>query len=252
MDKIMEKYKHVLGYTILIIIILMLATCNGKLSNKIDEGILLLEASQDIMEKLIKKNGEQVASIKVLQTENVNTLLNLKTKEKDVLLLQGEVKKYQRKLQAGSSVTVIGTTTSLDITGKTGEIIKYDTIIKDSFIYISPTFPVKYKDDWVNLNGSVDRFSFDFDTLSIKNDFTFALLYKKEKRKKVPYIEVTSKNPYTDVNYLKTYSVSIPPPKRLGLGIFIGYGGYFDPVILRGGSAVIGGIGLNYTIFPIK
>ena len=84
--------------------------------------------------------------------------------------------------------------------------------------------------------------------IRVRNEYTVVLGYEsqglfKPKRKK-PFAEVKSKNPYTEIDGLRTYQVSSPKEKRWGIGPYIGVG--VNQSLQLQGSI---GLSIQYSIF---
>lgn len=217
------------------LLLMVLGFINNIFREKIVDKQLQIDFYIDSLKTQRNENGELVATIGVLQSERVENLLEIKTKDKSILKLQEKVKEYEKKLKKGGSVTVAGTSTNVS---GTVPLIPIDTfnINKPQNKPVSFSF----SDEWVNLSGTVKNDSLSF-KLRVTNDYSLALIDDK----KAPYIELTELNPYTDVSYLRTFQILKKPPSRFGLSVQAGYG------ITKENLSPYIGVGISYTILRI-
>lgn len=160
------------------------------------------------------KEGQDVAKINSLVTENANQFLEIQTKDSIILELQKEVKRNKSKIKDGGSVTIVKTETVIDT------------------LFLNNDSDYHYSDKWIDWNLSL-RDSIEFD-LSVRNDYSIVIGREKSQY----YAEITNQNPYTKTNVFRTYQVTMPKPKKFGLGIQVGYG-FEGPYI---------GIGIQYNL----
>ena len=126
---------YIITILVLIVIILSISTCNGN--RKASELNGVIYALNDTMQTYRNRDGAHVAKITILETQNVTDFLLLTSKDSTINKLQNEVSRYRSKISGGGSVTVINTNTNA--AGASGNsITKYDTVIKDNFVYIYP------------------------------------------------------------------------------------------------------------------
>lgn len=239
---------------IVVILLLLERQCIvGKLSSELKESTDLYNAIQDTVQTYKDKNGRQIAAISLLQTSQATDFIALKTKDSTIIELQETVKLYKKNLKPGSSVTLIENRTNVS-TNLGTKITSRDTIRVDSFIYIYPAyaFDTNLK-NWIFVCGLATRDSTHLD-LTVRNKYKVVVGYEKGKlfKPKEPFAEVTNENPYTETTILRAYQVSVPKPKRLGVGVSVGYGFYFDPQKVRIGHGFITSISLNYNLINIK
>jgi hypothetical protein len=200
-------------------------TVSSQKEDKYRDAKALMASMEDSLKVMRNRDSSLTATISVLETENTKQFLSLVSKDLDILNLQELVRQYKAKLKDGGSATILGTDTKIDTKNPT-KVSPRDTFVKDSFIYLYP----EYASDF-NLNGWVTGFvTSNKDSvqvsLSVKNDYSIVIgkesqgLFKKKKT----FVEVTSKNPYTQIQTLRTYQVAEPKPNKFGIGIQAGYG----------------------------
>jgi len=205
-----------IGILIIIIFVLLATDCSHRnivqqFKTKYENQILLLDTVKHYKDRY----GKSVAAIEVLQIQNAEKILRLKSDREIVKALQFEIQKY--KGQKPETITVVQ------------EKIKFDTIFKtdSTVIYVDSTgkereeFLIKFNDNWVNLNGKVNFQSSDI-SIEINNKYSVAFMRNK-KTKKIEVL-VTNDNPYSKVTDMLAYKVTLPKPKYFGIGITGGYG----------------------------
>lgn len=206
-----------------LVIVLMLKNCSDASKHKDDSRAdkNLIAALNDSLTVIKHKDSTSTARISVIQTESAKTFLELQTKDNEVKELQAEVKHYKNKLDAGSSVT-IGTIETKDTlkSHTPPAIVKIDTVKgKDSLVYLYPTYKDSLDNGFTKVVGTMGKDSSEF-AVGISNDFSAAIGYDKRK----PFIEFNLKNPNSTVTKLRSYQVSVPKPKRWGVGPNFSYG----------------------------
>lgn len=216
----------------LLALILSINKCNdNRLEAK--EANDLIEALNDSLHFFKDKSGNQTATIQTLKTKSGQDFIKISTLNAEVKELQATVAKYKNKIKApGSSVT--NSTISTDVhTSNPTTIIKLDTVGK----YIYPTYTDTINNRWIKMDVTMDRNNSKFN-LTVEN--TFSAVVGEYKKK--PFVEITLDNPYSRVKKLRSYQVSMPKPKRWGLGISGGatLNSSFRP-------APYLGVGLNYS-----
>lgn len=167
---------------------------------------LQLSTISDTLTKYKNSDSENVARIAVLEAQKAKNFLEIQSKDSVINKLQKEVKYYKKQIQNGGSVTVVETVTTL-----------HDTT---ELTHTDSTSCFNYNNKWIDLWGhtiSNDLLEFG---LTVRNEYTFTIGEEKGK----PFVELTNKNPYTDTQYLRTFQVSAPKPKRFGIGFQAGIG----------------------------
>lgn len=225
---------------IVLAILLYFDKCN-KTNTKEKELVSLINAMNDKLKTYIDKDSSQRATISVLKTEKTRDFLEIQTKDSEILHLQAVVKQYKAKLSAGSSVTNASVETNVNHTGTT-TITKVDTIKgKDSIAYVYPTYSDSIINKWITYRATADKDSFRT-SIKIKNDFSVIVGTDKGK----PFVDLITQNPYSETKQLRTYQVSIPKPKKFGVGPNVSYGvgvGFKPQVFI--------GIGIQYNILRL-
>lgn len=224
------------GILVIIIFVLLITDCTHRsviqdFKTKYESQLLILDTVRYYKDKY----GKSIAAIEVLEVQNAKQILELKSDKEIVKALQFEVQKY--KNQKPEVVTVVH------------EKVKFDTIFKtdSTIIYIDSTgkereeFIIKFKDDWVNLNGKVNFQSSD---ISIEFNNKYSVAFIKNRKTKKMEVLVTNDNPYSKVTEMLAYKVITPKPKHFGLGITGGYG--LD--LLNFKPVPFIGVGISYNI----
>jgi hypothetical protein len=235
-----NKAGTIVTYGAIIIAIISLILFFGKNCKKeVVDTTNLVTALQDSVKYYKDKDSVNKAIIQIISTESVSNFTGLQVKDREIVKLQEEVKKYQDKLKAGSSVTT-GLVETI-IKQKTPTVIVESKVDSTDTIGVAQITPIYISQDstqWIQYKivAAVDTTTFD---LKVNNEFTAAVFYDSKLKK--PYAEVTLLNPYSKVKSLRTYQVAIPKEKikRWGIGISGGgtYIGKWRPYI---------GAGLNY------
>lgn len=168
------------------------------------------------------------AKIQIIETESVKEFLAIKSMDNNIKALQAEVKKFQKYLKNGGSVTQVSSTTSVDTT-LTSVVIPKDTIKVKDTIKIFPEYRRKF-----NLqNYVIGSIVANKDTIHlqvrVKNDYSIIIGEENKGpfRRGKPFAEVVNNNPYSDLLNIKTYQVKSYTRKRFSIGPVVG-GGFGD------------------------
>lgn len=213
------------GNIVLIIVVIVVAIflilkfekCTSKTTSEAEQ-TNLVDALNDSIRFYKGADSISKATIQVLRTENIKTFTDLQIKDEEVRGLQKAVSEYKNKLKAGSSVTNTLLETLVQNTAPT-TITKTDTITKDNYIEVWPEYSKDFEDKWITTEIRMNK---DSSFLSLKSRDSLTIVIGIDKKK--PFAEITSYSPYTEVKKLRTYQVSLPPPKKFGIGIQAGYG----------------------------
>lgn len=236
----------ILVFIMILVLSLSLKTCYNdylKYDNKIKkekEKLILLENLKDSLIQYKNKNNQLVSKISVFQAEKVEYVLDLETKNEEIIKL----KELLKSNKSAKVVTQIETKTIID------------TIFKEIEVYNILENGIKLE-EWTNgwFNGYV-KFKPTFDSngeptgrsnfdLRIETINKLNIVHKKDDKGKM-FVEITDENPYSQVksirSYYKTQKTNINN-NRFGIGANISYGinykGEFYPYI---------GLGLNYNL----
>lgn len=224
-----------------VIIILFIKDCKGK--NLREDNTLLLNMLQDSLIKIRNKDGSQTAKIGLLQSRNTKLFLQAKTKDSTIAWLQREVRKAKSEIKNGGSVTIIGTSTTFSGTTTTS-ITSTQPVINGDTIRLYPVYESDSKDTtWIKYHITASKDSINLKFRS-KDKFTLVLGEEKVSLfKRKPTVKLTSQNPYTDINSLRTMEVKDTRPiRRLSIGLQIGYGITFK------GLTPYAGLGINFKL----
>lgn len=186
------------------------------------------------------KDKAGIANAKVIALESSETKLftDLSVKDSAISKLQLEVKEAKKLLKEQGSVSNFSTITSIDTVFKT--IVIADTL--------NPKFPI-YKSSFNLLNWVYGSMLASKDSIALKLTIhnQYSVLIGRDPQgflglgKSVPFAQVKNFNPYSETTELKTYVVSLPKPKRFGIGPFIGLG-WIDTL----SPEILIGVGVQY------
>jgi len=228
-------YKVIIGALIIFAIIMEIRDCRNNSSDK--TGINLINALQDTLVTLKNKDSSSRSIISILQLEKAKDFKEIKSSDTIIRELQAEVERNESKLKAGSSVTKIKTVTVFRESAPT-VVVYYDTI-KEANTDIYPTYKNEVKNKWIEYSATTNKDSTNFD-LKVYDDLSLVIGYIKGK----PYSDVTNYNPYSATKTLRTFQVSMPKPKRWGIGVSTGV-----TLGKKLSAKYYLGIGIQYSIF---
>lgn len=213
-----------------------------KTCNSLNEVNSLYEGVSSELITFKNERGLMESHILGLEAENKKSLLKIKSKDSTILWLQNVVRKYKGKINtavvAGVETESIGSTETT--------IVKSDTVIKDSIVYVYPVYESQWDNKWESgiIEASKDSVKRD---IKVRNDFEITLgkvsngwFKKKEYR-----VNMLNLNPNTVTRELRSFNVK-SKPKRWALGFSGGYGFY------NGGLGFYLGAGVNYNVIYIK
>lgn len=251
-----EYVPFVLIGIIIILILLLSKSCSKVKELKTSNS--LFEHLDDSTQFYKDRYGRLVAKNSVLENNSTKDFLKIKSSDFLINQLQAEVKKYQKQLKDGGSVTNIGTSSTIhkgtatrlsdrddDIRYWRNRFEPYDLEKKDtskkSEVYFST-----YKDKWIDYQISAFKDTIYLD-LEMTDKYSVIIGSERDKwyKKKQTFVDVINESPYTQIKALKAYKVTDErKPTRLSLGIQVGYGltPFPKPYI---------GIGLQYNILNI-
>lgn len=221
-----------------IVVIIFLWNMYSSRNTEYMEQKNLVEAANDSIQTWKSKNGKNMAKISVLETENSKTLLNLETTNETIKDLQDLVKSNRRLLKKQGSASVIKSETSIDTTTTTT--VKEDN--NGNLVYFG-----NVDNEWYSISSTstIDSTNYKLKTFSNLN-LTIGResqgLFKKSK----PFAIANDDNPYTNIKDMRTYQVTLPRDKKLGLGLYGGYGLSLNGQQVNTGWQV--GFGLNYDL----
>lgn len=200
-----DIYLIIIGIpTLVILCIFMLKSCTSNTQYSQN----FINALQDSLHVEKDKNGKLISSISVLQADNANAVLDLKTKDKTLQRLQTELKKTKK-----ANVTVVETNTN----------------IHESLNVNNDKTKFDFENKWIKLKGETSPNPY-FD-LNLTSEPVIKQYIKDGKM----VAEYSDNNPYVSVTNMKSYS---PLPKKtifdkVKIGPSISYvpfaGGGFQP-----------------------
>lgn len=232
----------IVALAIAIIIAVVNVRTNRKAQAELREKTNLLEAINDTLRISKLENGGQKATILALNTQSIKDFLTIKSKDSTIVGLQKLVEIYKEQLKPGGSVTVVKGETNINAGGKTIVTVT-DTVRKDSFIYVHPTYKSLIQNDWYSAHMQMSK---DTSLLKLKiiNDYSVVISQKDG----VWLADVLNNNPYSSVQAMRTYRVSVPKttPKKFGIGLQTGYG--ITPLTNPVKGTWYVGVGLSYNL----
>lgn len=228
---------RVLLYVGVFVVFFILGRECGK-AKEHKENIKITESLNDSLVVWKDKYNKQHAKISVIELDNANQLLDINTKDKEILELQQLVKEYKKKLKnPGSSVVYVKGETIYDtikeIPKDIAEQIKhlrdgiFDTI-SNPYIYSSYGF-----------KGSNSYFN-----LRVYNKYSVVIGQESQGwfKPKKTIVEVVNHNPYSSTSTVRAFQVLQPKETKFSVGPQVGYG-----FTAQGGQPYIG-IGLQYNL----
>lgn len=217
MKKIRNWIKNLLLLVPTVILIFMVwKGCEDKKTLSDYEAAEL--AMNDTIQKWKDENSRNVAKISVINTLNKKQFLAIESNNKEIKELQALVEDYKKQLREGGSATIIRTETI------------FDTVIdwRDKFIHDTLNicnFSDTISNDWIWNSLALTNGILEYD-LKVIDKYSIVIGEEKQGwfKKRKPFVEVTSENPYSEVKTLRTYQVPGSEPKRFGVGPQVGVG----------------------------
>lgn len=228
MDKLTKILMYVVGGLLLLSILLTVRTY--RQSDKIEEQTGLINSLNTKAKTWKDKEGKSHTKNTAVITENPKDFINLKDQSPEIQKLQEQVKKYEKQIKKGGSVTNFTSETKVTTTVPTKVDTVYTTKETPKYIYRS-TFN---KEGWVfgDVTASPDSTNIN---IGVKNEYTVVVGFDKTGflglGKPIPFSEVTNHNIYSTTPTIKTYQVDI---KRRNTWVL--------PTAIALGVGVVGGI----------
>lgn len=240
-----REHKRIIVEIVLVLLVIILSVMYFNKNSDYKEQLSLNSTATAELVKWKDKDSLNNAKIEVLTTQNTKDFLAFRSLDSSIAKLQSDVKEMSKYLKKQGSVTNLSTTTTVDITNPT-------EVIENPEEPQSPTYKsnisLKDKDgkEWIYGESIAKRDSTSL-FLKVKNDYTLTVGLEPQGflglGKPKPFAQVKNLNPWSEVNELRTYQVSLPPPKRFGVGVIVGYGlgnnGQLSPII---------GVGMSYNL----
>jgi len=207
--------KYITLFTAFIVLALFASICIRQCQK-----ISMLKSSYNAVNSSMNvyknKYGQEVAKIKIIETERRKDFLKMESQDSTIKKLQKLVK--QKKPE---TAYIIETVTNLDTI----------TLIDTNGYF-------EFSDEWIDLIGqATDTLKFH---LVVRNEYQIT--------EKKGYAEITNINPYTSTNTLRVYK-DIPRKKRFVVGA--GFGGMVGYEVITKKPAICVGVNLslNYKLF---
>lgn len=230
-------------FTALVLVIILLYSWGADTQKKYYEQVDLYSVLNDTLKVYKGKDGENRARISQFQTEKVADFLKLQSSNKKVEFLQKMVKRYEKELANGGSVTTIETQGN------------YETTVPTEVVHTQdPGSPI-YKGDsknvfgeWARIQSIATKDSTQY-TLTT-NDKIVAVIGREPTGflglgKGKPFIDVTNLNPYSTTKDVRSYQVT-EDYKRWSIGLGGTYGVVYTKGTLGFGLAL--GVTINYNL----
>jgi len=213
----MNKYLTI-GLIAVFVIILSWRECSHAADKKAqEESYEAVITFNDIEKGQLKNSLDLKVADSVIMAQNIMSEKVAKEQLKEELEGYKSITAYMKSEVITSIKSLEAKYTDLskdqfeDITIKDGVYIHKDDVDRN-FIRIPKTFT--YSDEWMSLNGTVNKESTLIDSLGIFNKFDAIIGYKNQDksfswaRKKVPVVELKSYNPNTSINYVNNVVVN--------------------------------------------
>ena len=240
-----RKYKRTIIEIVLVLLVIILSVMYFNKNSDYKEQLSLNSAATAELVKWKDKDSLNNAKIESLTTQSTKDFLAFKSLDSSIAKLQSDVKEMSKYLKKQGSVTNLSTTTTVDTTNPT-------EVIENVEEPQSPTYKsnisMRDKDgkEWIYGESIAKRDSTSL-FLKVKNDYTLTVGLEPQGFLGLgtpkPFAQVKNLNPWSEVDELRTYQVSLPPPKRFGVGVIVGYGlgnnGQLSPII---------GVGMSYNL----
>lgn len=235
LDFIKAKRDIIYGTLAILLVLWLSIDISNKHKRELDQAKLETKVATTQMQQWRNSDSLHVARIAVIEAEKNKSFLKIKSQDSMILFLQSEVKRVNKKLKEGSSVTVVQSNTNVHDSSPTT--VTPSIIYKDKF----PVYKTSKNTLWSDIAITANKDSIHYD-LTIRNKYSVVIGYEKN----VPYAEITNFNPYSETKDMRTYSVIMPAKKRIGIGFHAGYG-----ISATGLSPYIG-VGFSYNLFYIR
>lgn len=233
--------------TFVILLLLSVRQCS-KYQNNYNQTNNLLSSIEDTLVTYKGRDGLNKSIISVLETDNIKSFTELKTKDSEIIALQSLVKQYSKQLKKpGSSATRFTSVTNIskkDIGTVNTTLTPENTVSDSIFIH----YNLSLKDDngfeWVYGSAIADNKYLLLDQ-TIVNEYSVIIGEESQGwfKQSKPFVEVTNHNPFSETTSLRTYKVKDKPKKKfnVGPGVYYGVGNNFQ-------FQVFIGVGLQYNI----
>lgn len=221
-------FKWVAIIALLIFLAFSVNQCNNN-KNKYNEESNLNTALNDSVRIYKDSEGRNHAESTPIYTAKPEDFISAATSNKAIKDLQELVSKYKKELlKPGNMAGIIASET------------KYDTIYKSKNSNTLDSINNK----WINTTFGF-RDGQTYYSLKTRDSLSFVIGEKSQGwfKKKLPFADVKSSNPYNEVKEFRTYQITQPKKKRFGIGPNISLG--FDSELNKN---IYIGIGANYNI----
>lgn len=227
----------IIGVMGIVILLLLYRSC--RQGDKIEE---IRDFYSDVIDTITTSKTKLGKAHRTSVIQNEKLLMDLQSRDTAIIVLQDAITYYRKKLaKVGSSVTVFEVETKVD----TQLIVEIDSVevIKDSIrVDTVERKQLSFYDKYVALEVMMIEDSAKL-FLQVRDNFVVAIgeegFWKKKR-----FVEVTNNNPYSSLNYLKTYSVKQPKRKWFSVGVQAGYG--LDLIDLQPRPYI--GIGIQFNL----
>lgn len=227
---------------LIVAVVLLLGLLRWQYSKTV-EAEEIAEAVADTLDVKKNKDGQETASIKVIQAEREIALMKLQAKDTIIHWLQETVKEYR-----GALNTAIVLRNQTGSKGSTGTTIIRDTVRVGNETRIADFYETKWSNKWEE-GYILARPDSIFRDIKVKNDYQITLGEVRNGwfKPKEYEVQVLNLNPNTATQELRSFQIK-SKPKRISIGLQAGYGyGLLD---LKPQPYV--GLGVQFNLIGVK
>ena len=213
----MDKNKKII-IALIVTVVVLLGLLRWQYSRTV-EAEEIAEAVADTMDVNRNKEGQETASIKVIQAEREIALMKLEAKDTIIHWLQETVKEYRGALN--TAIVLRNQTASKGYTGTT---VIRDTVTINGETKIADFYETKWSNKWEE-GYILARPDSIFRNIKVKNDYQITLggVSNGWFKPKEYEVQVLNLNPNTSTRELRSFQVT-NKPKRISIGLQAGYG----------------------------
>jgi hypothetical protein len=235
---------------ILILVVAILLYCLGCSNKRKDDTISnqtnLIQALTDSLHTFKLNDSSQLAQIDILMSEKVEDILIMKSNDSAITALQNVVKKYEKQLKTGGSVTVVKGETKIADSSKTDQVYIPNHVDSGSVI-VYPTYKKLITNKWFTANLKMNKDS-TFFNLKVINSYD--VIIGKDPKDKTWFADVINHNPYSSTTAMRVYKVDVPKERQKRVCLFL-YGGYGIPLQGTVQFTPQAGIGIGYKLLSL-
>ena len=248
-----ERNIAIIVLVVLILLLCGLAVYTSNLRADRDTKVDLITNLNQELEVISISDSTKGAQVRVLEDKNTDMILAMNATNSTMKALQDEIKRVEKKIDKGSSVSIISSGSQFNAVDSSKTIVSGISMAVDSILSKYNQYPIYTRlldstsfKGW--LTGSI-KIGHNFSDIRIITRDTVAVTIGYNKRAagiknwfkpKEPFAQVHSKNPYSEVTDFMAYRVSLPKPKRFA---FVAGGGVLPFAVVQsydGQRAIVG------------